>query len=233
MARRYWPTQDAVGQRFSILGKSVRIVGVARDSVYHSLTEAARPYVYLPIQQFYQAQGTIVIRTAGDPAAVVQPLQSVVARLDPALPLFSVMPMSAYLGFAVVGQRMATVLLGLFGTLALFLASLGVYNALAYAVATRRREIGIRLALGGRRTDVVTLLLRGGTAVIVVGVGGGLLAALALAHFVAAQIYGVSATDPLAYVTAAIAVCATAFFATVVPAIRASRADLTTALRSQ
>jgi len=233
MARRYWPNQDAVGQRFSMLGRSVQIVGVARDGFYHSLTEAARPYVYLPIQQFYQPQATIVVRTAGDPATVVQPLQSAVARIDPALPLYSVMPMRAYLGFAVVGQRTATVLLGLFGIVALFLASVGLYNAIAYAVATRRREIGIRMALGGSRTDVVALLLRGGTAVILVGVGGGLIAAAASARFLTTQIYGVSATDPLTYLTAALAVGGTALLATVVPAMRASRADLTTALRYQ
>jgi len=231
MARRYWPDRDAVGQRFSILGKTVQIVGVARDGFYHSLTEAPRPYLYLPIQQFYQAQATIVIRTVGDPTGVSQPLQSVVARADPTLPLYSVMPMSAYLGFAVVGQRTATVLLWLFGTLALFLASLGLYNALAYTVATRRREIGIRMALGGSQIDVVVLLLRGGTAVIGVGLGGGLIVAWTLARFVTGQVYGVSATDPLTYVTAAVAVGVTAFLATVVPAIHASRADLTTALR--
>jgi macrolide transport system ATP-binding/permease protein len=233
MARRYWPNGDAVGQRFSILGKSVQIVGVARDGFYHSLTEGARPYVYLPIQQFYQPQATIVVRTVGDPAGIIQPLQSVAARLDPTLPLYSVMPMSAYLGFAVIGQRTATVLLGAFGTLALFLASLGLYNALAYAVATRRREIGIRMALGGRRIDVVALLLRGGTTVIIVGVGAGLIAATALARFVAAQVFGVTATDPLTYLTAALVVGATAFLATVIPAIRASRADVTAALRCQ
>jgi predicted permease len=231
MARRYWPNGDAVGRRFSILGQSVQIVGVARDGFYHSLTEAARPYVYLPIQQFYQPQATVLIRTAGDPAAVIQGLQSLVARMDPALPLYSIMPMRAYLGFAVVGQRTASVLLALFGALALFLASLGLYSALAYAVATRRREIGIRMALGGSRIDVVTLLIRSGTVVILAGVGGGVIAAAALARFVAAQVYGVSATDPLTYVTAAAIVALTAFLATAVPAIRASRADLTTALR--
>jgi putative ABC transport system permease protein len=233
MARRYWPHGDAVGQRFSILGKSVQIVGLARDSFYHSLAESPRPYVYLSIQQFYQGQATVVVRTVGDPGTVIQPLQLLVGRLDPALPLYSVMPMNAYLGFAVVGQRTASVLLALFGTIALFLASLGLYNALAYAVATRRREIGIRMALGGSRVDVVGLLIRGATAVVVAGVSGGLIAAAALARFLTSQVYGVNVTDPLTYGVAALVVGLTAFVATVVPAIRASRADLTTALRYQ
>src|SRR5262249_38764007 len=158
-------------------------------------------FVYLPIQQAYQAQATIVIRTAADPIGAIQPLQSVVGRIDPALPLFSIMPMNAYLGFAVVGQRIASVLLGIFGTLALLLASLGLYNALAYAVATRRREIGIRMALGGSRLDVVALLLRGATAVILAGIGGGLIAAAALARLVTTQVYGISATDAFTYAT--------------------------------
>jgi predicted permease len=231
MARRYWAGQDPLGRRFSILGKSVQIVGVARDGFYHSLAEPARPYVYLPIQQVYQPQATMVIRTAGDPDGMVQRLQVIVGRVDPALPLYSAMPMSAYLGFAVVGQRTAAVLLGIFGTLALFLASLGLYNAVAYAVASRRREIGIRMALGGLRMDIVSLLLRGGTAVILAGIGSGLIAAGALARFVTTQVYGVSATDPITYGAAALAVGSTAFLATLLPAIRATRADPTTALR--
>ncbi len=233
MARRYWSNDDAIGRRFVMFGKSVQIVGVAKDGFYHSLTESPRPYVYLPIQQVYQPQATLIIRTAGDPVTAIQPLQSVVHRLDPALPLYSTTPMNAYLGFAVVGQRTASTLLGLFGTLALFLASLGLYNAVAYAVTARRREIGIRLALGGRRIDVVALLLRSGIAIILTGIGGGVIVAAGLARFVSAQVYGVSARDPLTYATAALVVATTALLATLVPAVRASRADLTTALRYQ
>src|SRR5262249_53206574 len=122
MARRFWPDGSAVGQHFAILGKSVQVVGIAKDAYYHSLVESSRPYAYLPIQQFYQGQFTLLIRTAGDPAALVQQLQDTVAHLDSQLPLYSVLPMNVYLGFAVVGQRTASVLLAIFGTLALLLA---------------------------------------------------------------------------------------------------------------
>jgi len=231
MARRYWPGGDAVGRGFSILGKSVQIVGVAKDAYYHSLTEPPRPYVYLPVQQVYQGQMTLLVRTTGKPTAVLQSVQTVVARIDPQLPLYTVLPMNAYLGFAVVGQRTASVLLVTFGALALLLASLGLYNAVAYTIATRKREVGIRLALGGRPADVLALLIRTGTVVIATGISIGLVAAVALARLVASQMYGVSPTDPLTYAVATIAVTATALLAVGVPAFRASHADVTNALR--
>src|SRR5262249_22805740 len=118
MARRYWSDGNALGQHFSILGRTVQVVGVAKNAFYHSLVEPPRPYVYLPIQQFYQAQSTLIVRTTGDPAGLVQELQSMVARLDSQLPLYSVFPMKVYLGFAVVGQRTASILLAIFGALA-------------------------------------------------------------------------------------------------------------------
>jgi len=233
MARRFWPAGDALGQHFAILGKSVEIVGIARNAVYHSLVEPPRPYVYLPVQQFYQSQSTVLVRTTGDPMALVQPLRALVADLDPQLPLYTVLPMNEYLGFAVVGQRTASVLLVIFGTVALLLSCLGLYNAVAYTVATRRREVGIRLALGGTPADVGALLIRGAAAVTVTGVVLGLVAAGALARLVTSQIYGVSARDPLTYSTIAIIVGATALVATAIPALRASRADITNALRLQ
>jgi putative ABC transport system permease protein len=113
------------------------------------------------------------------------------------------------------------------------LACLGLYNAVAYAVATRRREVGIRLALGGRRADVLALLIRSGAIVTASGVVVGLAVAAALAQLVTTQIYGVTARDPLTYATTAIIVASTALVATAIPAFRAARADLTTALRDQ
>jgi len=233
MARRYWPDADAVGQHFSILGKSVEIVGIAKNAFYHSLAEPPRPYVYLPIQQFYQSQSTLLVRTSGDPAALVQPLQAMVGHLDPQLPLYTVLPMHAYLGFAVVGQRTAGVLLAIFGTVALLLASMGLYNAVAYSVATRRREVGIRLALGGRPADVLALLIRSAVFTTATGMLIGMVAAGLLAQLVATQIYGVSVRDALTYASTAIIVASTALLATAVPAFRATRADVTAVLRYQ
>src|SRR5262249_53425361 len=231
MARRYWPGGDAVGKHFSILGRRVQIVGGARDAYYHSLTEPPQPYVYLPVQQFYQGQLTLVVRTAGDPTGVLQSVQAAVARIDPQLPLYTVLPMNVYLGFAVVGQRTASVLLAIFGALALLLASLGLYNTVAYTVATRRREMGIRLALGGQPRDVHVLLIRGGAQVTVIGVVLGMVGAAALGQLVTSQIYGVTARDPATYALVAITVLATALLATGIPAFRASRAEVTSALR--
>jgi putative ABC transport system permease protein len=139
--------------------------------------------------------------------------------------------MNAYLGFAVVGQRTASVLLGVFGVLALSLASLGLYNAVAYTAATRRREVGIRLALGGRPADVLALLIRSAAAVTATGITIGVTGASLLAPLLANQIYGVSATDPATYAATAIAVSITSLLATGIPAFRASRADVTNALR--
>jgi predicted permease len=231
MARRYWPAGDAIGKRFEILGKSVQVVGVARDAYYHSLTEPPRPYVYLPVQQFYRGQTTLVVRTSGEPAGVQQSVQGAAARLDPHLPLSSVMPMNVYLGFAVVGQRTASVLLGVFGSLALLLASLGLYNAVAYAIAARRREVAIRLAIGGRPADVLALLIRSAAVVTATGVAIGLAGAAALAPLAASQIHGVTATDPATYAAAAIVVSTTAMLAAGIPALRASRTEVMNGLR--
>src|SRR5262249_25035065 len=231
MARRFWPDGNAVGGHFSMLGKSVQVVGIAKNAYYHSLVEAPRPYVYLPIQQFYQGQSTLLIRTAGAPEALAQLLQATVARLASQLPLYSVLPMNVYMGFAVVGQRTASVLLAIFGTLALLLATLGLYNTVAYTVATRRREMGIRLALGGQPRDVLVLLIRAGAEVTAIGVVLGLVGAAALGQFVASQIYGATARDPVTYAVVAITVLATALLATGIPAFRASRAEVTSALR--
>ena len=230
MARRFWSDGNAVGHSFSILGKSVQVVGIAKNAYYHSLVEPPRPYVYLPIQQFYQGQSTLLVRVAGDPAALVQQLQRMAARLDSQLPLYSVLPMNVYLGFAVVGQRTASVLLAAFGTVALLLATLGLYNTVAYTVATRRREMGIRLALGGQPRDVLLLLIRAGAEVTAIGVVLGLVGAATLGQLVASQIYGVTARDPLTYAMVAITVFATALLAIGIPALRASRATVTTAL---
>jgi len=231
MARRYWPGMDVIGRSFSILGKSVQIVGVAKDAYYHSLTESPRPYVYLPVQQFYQGQMTLVVRTAGEPAALLQSVQTVAARLDSQLPLYTVLPMNTYLGFAVVGQRTASVLLTIFGALALLLASIGLYNAVAYAITSRRREVGIRLALGGRPMAVLALLMRSAAAVTATGTGIGLAAAAAFSRLIANQIYGVSAMDPVTYGVAMIVVFVTAALASGIPAFTASHTDVTKALR--
>jgi ABC-type antimicrobial peptide transport system permease subunit len=117
------------------------------------------------------------------------------------------------------------------GVLALLLAALGLYNAVAYTVATRRREVGIRLAVGGRPADVFALLIRRGTAVTAAGIAVGLTGAAVLARLIASQVYGVSVMDPITYATAAIVVFVTALLATGIPAFRASRADVTKALR--
>jgi predicted permease len=231
MARRYWPGGDAVGKQFSILGRSVQIVGIAKDAFYHSLTESPRPYVYLQALQFYQAQTTLIVRTRGDPTGVLSSIQTAVAHIDPQLPLYTVLPMNVYLGFAVVGQRTSSVLLAIFGALALMLASLGLYNAVAYTVATRKREVGIRLALGGRPTDVLGLLIRGGAVVTATGIALGLIVAAALARLVTNQIYGVSAMDPMTFAAAALIVSVTSLLAAGIPALAAVRADVTNALR--
>jgi predicted permease len=231
MARRYWPGEDAVGRQFSILGASATVVGIAKDEHYHSLTEDPRPYAYLPILQVYESQLSLIVRAAGNPSDLMRPVQDAAARLNPQLALYTMMPMDAYLGFAVFGQRTASVLLATFGTLALLLASLGLYSAVAYGVATRAREIGIRLALGGSAGDVLGLLMRHGFVVSVTGVAIGLVGATALARSVASQMYGVSPSDPGTYLVSALMVLLTASTATFIPALRASRADVTATLR--
>ena len=240
LARRFFPGVDpvrgAVGRRVSFAGPEGpfrEIVGVARDGKYWTMGEAPQPFVYLPLAQSYSANVTMVVRAEGDPRALASAIRAEVRGLDAGLPLYDVKTIEEHLGLSLFPARVAAVLLGGFGLLALLLSTVGVYGVVSYAAAQRTREIGIRIALGAQRRDVLRLVGGRGLVLVAVGVGVGLLAALALTRFMASLLYGVSATDPATFAAVVALLGGVALLACYAPARRATRVDPVVALRHE
>src|SRR5712672_1249718 len=199
MARRYWPGGDALGRRIKLTKDWLGIVGVAKDVKYRSLSEAPQPFLYLPLFQDYRSNMILVARTAIVPEQMSQSVRAEVAALDPGIPIFDVKTLEDHVGISLFLQRMAATLLSIFGLLALSLAAIGLYGVMAYSVAQRTREMGIRISVGAKQGDVLKLILGQGLALAIIGMVGGLITALAVTRLSAHLLYGVSAADPMTF----------------------------------
>jgi macrolide transport system ATP-binding/permease protein len=231
---RHFNGQGALGQRLSFRGAEgpwYEIVGVARDSKYRALSEGPTPFVYLPLAQNHETGMTLLVRTAGDPAAVAAAVRSEVQAIDRNVPLTGVRPMTELIGNSLYAARMGATLLGVFALVALTLAAVGVYGVMAFSVARRTREIGIRMALGAGRRDVLRLVLKEGMTLVAVGVGVGLMTAAAVTRLLAGFLYGVSVTDAATFIAVPAALALVALAACYVPARRATKVDPLVALR--
>jgi predicted permease len=233
MAERYWGGRNAVGGRFRFWDEWCHVVGVAKDGKYQTLTEAPRPYFYVPLLQNYRENVTVHIRTAGDPNALATQVRDEVQALDANLALFDVTTLSENMQVALAFQRMAAVLLGVFGVLALILACVGIYGVMSFMVARRTQEIGIRVALGAGTGDVLRLVLGQGLTLAFLGGAVGLLAAWALTRFLSGLLLGVSASDPVVFGLVAIVLAIAVGLANTLPARRASRVDPLIALKCE
>jgi macrolide transport system ATP-binding/permease protein len=226
--------EEAVGKQFSYRsfeGPFVRIVGVARDGKYWTIGEAAQPFVYDPLVQSYNASAILVVRSSVDPANVVASIRKEFSSLDETLPVFGVKTLTEHMGFALFPARIAAILLGSFGLIALLLAAIGIYGVMAYSVAQRTREIGIRMALGAQTGDVLRMVLKQGVMLTLIGLGIGLLAALGLSQLMSSVLYEVSATDIFTFVLVPLLLASVALLACLVPARRATKVDPMVALR--
>jgi macrolide transport system ATP-binding/permease protein len=232
MARKYWKGQDAVGQTLEFGAGPATVVGVAADGKYGQVNEPPRNYLYVSLAQNFRHDALLIVRTSGPAADVMPALHAEVKRLDPNLPLFDVRFVSEHMQLSVFIPRLATYILGVFGVVALFLAIIGLYSVVAFSVAQRTREIGVRLALGATRDDVVRLVVAQGMKLAIWGLGiGGVLAVVA-AQAIRSQLVGISPTDPLSFGGAAIVVLLVALAACGIPARRAARLDPVRALRN-
>jgi predicted permease len=242
MAKRYWPNDDAIGKHFALDNpakaggekvKWITVVGVVKNAVRSDWAEPAEEEVFLPYSQNHGvgAYLTLVVRTAGDPGASAAAIESAVWSVDRDVTISEVQPMEAVVTRANSQARFSAALLAAFAIVALLMSAVGIYGVMAYAVARRRQEIGVRMALGASRGDVLSGVLRQGMAMAmagaVIGVGGGLI----LSRLMGTLLYGVKPSDPLTFVGAAGLLTMVALMACYVPARHATRVDPMTALR--
>ncbi len=232
MARRYWAGPSAVGGRIRVGGRAIEVIGVAADGKYGTLTEPPRNQLYLPVLQWYRPDTLLVVRTAA-PQAALSGVRAAVHELDPNLPLFDAETVEDLLDASLFLQRMAASLLGGFGLLALLLATIGLYGVIAAAVAQRTPEIGMRMALGATRRDIVALVLTQGLLVTALGLALGLAGAVATTRLFASQLAGVSATDAGSFTATSVLLALVAAGASYLPARRAASIDPLAALRQE
>ena len=235
-ARKFFPDQDPIGRRFNFGGPDQpywQVIGVAADGKYESLGEAPKAAFYRPLLRDYNTTVTLVARTAGDPRAAVPELRREMQTLDPQLPLFDVKTLAEHMSIPLFPARMAAAALGSFGLLALALAAIGIYGVMSYVVVGRTREIGVRMALGARPSDVLRLIVGQGMALALVGLGVGLVFAFALAQLLRGLLYGVSAADPATFAGISLLLALVALAACYLPARRATRVDPLDALRHE
>jgi predicted permease len=233
-ARRFWPGADPIGQVLvASFGPRLVVTGVVGDVRHHVLAEPPAPALYLPQRVAPRLLTTLAVRSAGDPLALIGPIRQVIHELDPNQPIRAVATLRGVMSESIARDRFFTVLFGMFGGLALVLAAVGVYGVLAYTVGQRTQEIGVRMALGARAADVVRMVVGGGMLLVCTGVALGALSSLLLTRVLKSQLYGVSATDPVAFVVAPAVLTAVALLACYVPARRAMRIDPIAALRDE
>lgn len=235
-ARRLWPGEDPIGKELVIGDRTPaprRVVGVVGDLHDAGLDRAVEPEVYVPSLQKPARSMSLVVRTTGDPLALAPALREVVRGLDRDVPVESIDPMESVLAASVSSRRFVVTLLALFAALALALAAVGVYGLVAHAAEERRREIGIRMALGARSRDVLEMVLRQGAMPLAAGIGAGLLLSLASARLVSGLLFGVTVADPATYAAVIAVLTAITLVASWLPARRAAASDPAAVLRSE
>lgn len=235
-ARRFWPGEDPIGREVGLAGDQgpwSTVVGIARDGKYGSRSEEPSPFYYVPYAQEPRSAVTLIVRTAGNPRDLVAPVRGAVRETDPALAVAESMTLTESLELSLLPQRAGGLLLTGFGLLGLVLASMGIYGVIAYTVAQRTREVGIRMALGASSVSVVGLVVRYAARLVLIGVVIGLVAAFALARLVRGFLTGLDPSDPLTYGGVVAVLCGVALLAAWLPARRAARVDPMVALRQE
>jgi putative ABC transport system permease protein len=237
MARRFWPGENPIGKRltpsFHSKEGAREIVGVVGDVKARGLDSDASTMMYLPYKQAPRPFMSFVVRTSSNPESLVQPVSRAIYSIDKEQALTDVQTMDQVLMQSLSDRRFNMTLLLTFAGVALVLAAVGVYGVMNYTVTLRRRELGIRMALGAKASDVLRLVLRQGLTLTLIGVGAGLISAYALTRLMASLLYGVTATDYLTFASVSAVLIVVGLVASFVPARRATKVDPTIALRTE
>jgi putative ABC transport system permease protein len=232
-ARRFFGESDPLGHQIRFWGTARTIVGVVANERFHGLDKAPPIAAYTPLLQTPSATGVLLLRTSGDPESLAASARRAIRDIDPGLAVFGVEPLDLTVARSVSQRRFTMLLLGAFALLALTLAAIGVQAILSYRVAARRREIGIRMALGAAPTSVLGLVLRDGAVLTVAGLAIGLGAAAAFTRLLRSLLFGVTPVDPLTFAAVAVCLAVVAVAAALAPALRASHVDPLVVLRSE
>lgn len=232
-ADRFWPSQSALGKVVRTAGEEWEVIGVVETGKYTSLGEEPTEYMYLPHRRLFRTDMILVARTSGDPQAVMERMRQLVRAADPDMPVYDVRSMEDHMGIALLPARLGGSVLGIFGLLGLTLAGVGMYGVMAYSVSQRRRELGIRVALGADRRAVLRLVLGEGMRLAALGTAIGVVGALGAARLVAGLLYNVSALDPVAFVGVPLLLVCVAALAVYLPARRAAAVDPIGALKAE
>jgi putative ABC transport system permease protein len=235
MGRRFWGTADIVGRRYRHEGQPatwVRIVGVVGDVAIQSAGETPRPFLYRPVAQRTLNTGTLVVRTSGPPSAVLPAMRNEVRTIDPLIPMMNVGTMDDHIQRSLALPRTAMQLLLGFAALAVVLACVGVYSVVAFSVARRRTEMGVRMAVGATSSQVTRLVVRGMMTLVAAGIAIGLLLGVLLAPALRSLLVGVQPFDVPTFAVVGMVIALVAAFSTWLPARRAGRTDLAAILRT-
>jgi predicted permease len=231
MAAQYWRGADPIGKRVQVKGRWMQVVGLAKNAKYGSMSEPAIPFFYVPLRQNFFTDVGLLVRTRQSPDSIAPMLVKEVHSLDPGLSPYRVMTLREIVNRKTSTQRIAGMLLGVFGGLALLLATIGLYGVMSYSVSQSRRELGLRVALGAAPPDLLRLVMSRGLVLTVIGVLIGIAAALATTRLLGYMLYKVSPRDPVSFGSAFVVITVASLAACLLPAWRATRIDPIRALR--
>jgi predicted permease len=232
-ANRYWPGRNPLGSRLNVFGKLFTVVGVARNSKHQRVSESPEPMIYFSLFQVADGETILQVRTQGDPHTLAQPVEETVHQINSRLPVFDVRPLYETTQMSFTFQRIEALFASVFGLLALVLSTTGIYGVVAYRTQLRTHEIGIRVALGASRSDVLRLVIFQGLRLTAAGLILGLAFSVALTRFMRNLLYGVSTNDPLTVFSVIGILGVVAVLACYIPAYRATRVNPVSAMRTQ
>jgi ABC-type antimicrobial peptide transport system permease subunit len=231
MANHFWPGRNPIGQNFKDGKESVEIVGVVKTGKYRSLSEDPLDFMYRPLGS--QSQEYLVVRTQAGEEAALGGIRSIMQSLDPNVVPVEMESISQYMALPLFAAHTTGVLLALFGSVALLLATIGLSGVVSYSVSQRTNEIGVRMALGADRLNVVGLILKQGMRLTVIGIACGLVLSFIATRVLAGLLYGIKPGDPLTFATVSLFLAAVAFISCYVPARRAASIDPMKSLRAE